>query len=466
MQDFQTAASVLKHRLPHSAKPHPRILPQRGISLKVLLMQDFQTAASVLKHRLPHSAKPHSRILPQRGINMEIPAIEGGTPVRKKKIYYSHQYIDQADIDAVVRVLKSDFLTCGPEIDACEKKLCEVTGAKYAVLCSSGTAALHIACLAAGVGEGDEVITTPITFAASANCALFVGAKPVFADIDGDTWELDPDEVEKKITPKTKAVVAVSYAGQSVDHDRFLALKKKYGFVYIEDGAHVIGTKYRGIPNGNIADITTFSFHPVKTITGGEGGAVLTNSEEFYKKALLYRSHGITHDPAMMEHESDGPWYYEQVGLSTNYRITDIQAAFIESQLDKLPAFAARKKALKKKYDEAFGAMPELTIQKEIPESDSVRHLYVLRLNPDRLTINRRQFYDAMAAENIICNVHYIPVYWFPYYEKLGYRRGLCPKAEKLYSEMITIPFFYAMSDEDADDVIHAVKRIVNYYRK
>ena len=349
---------------------------------------------------------------------------------------------------------------------ALEKKLCEVTGAKYAVLCSSGTAALHIACLAAGVGEGDEVITTPITFAASANCALFVGAKPVFADIDGDTWELDPDEVEKKITPKTKAVVAVSYAGQSVDHDRFLALKKKYGFVYIEDGAHVIGTKYRGIPNGNIADITTFSFHPVKTITGGEGGAVLTNSEEFYKKALLYRSHGITHDPAMMEHESDGPWYYEQVGLSTNYRITDIQAALIESQLDKLPVFAARKKALKKKYDEAFGAMPELTIQKEIPESDSVRHLYVLRLNPDRLTINRRQFYDAMAAENIICNVHYIPVYWFPYYEKLGYRRGLCPKAEKLYSEMITIPFFYAMSDEDADDVIHAVKRIVNYYRK
>ena len=392
---------------------------------------------------------------------MEKPAIEGGTPVRETPIFYGHQYIDEADIQAVVEVMKSDYLTCGPKIGELEKKLCDVTGAKYAVVCANGTAALHIAALCAGVGEGDEVITTPITFAASANCALYCGARPVFADIDPETYNIDPAKVEAAITPRTKAVVAVDYTGQSVELGPIREICKKHGLVLIEDGAHVIGTTY----NGSIADMTTFSFHPVKTVTGGEGGAVLTNDEILYKKLLLYRAHGITREEKLMEHEPDGPWYYEQISLGYNYRITDMQAALIISQLDKLPMFSARRKEIVKRYDEAFRKMPELFVQREIPESDTTRHLYILRIVPEKLKINRRQFFDALAAENVHCNVHYIPTYYFPYYEKLGYRRGLCPHAEKLYEEILSLPLYYAMSDEDVESVIEAVKKIVNYYR-
>lgn len=396
---------------------------------------------------------------------MERPAIEGGKPVRETPIYYGHQYIDEADIQAVEEVMKSDYLTCGPKIGELEKKLCDVTGAKYAVVCANGTAALHIAALCAGVGEGDEVITTPITFAASANCALYCGARPVFADIDPETYNIDPAKVEAAITPRTKAVVAVDYTGQSVELGPIRESCKKHGLVLIEDGAHVIGTTYKGRPNGSIADMTTFSFHPVKTVTGGEGGAVLTNDEILYKKLLLYRAHGITREEKLMEHEPDGPWYYEQISLGYNYRITDMQAALIISQLDKLPMFSARRKEIVKRYDEAFRKMPELFVQREIPESDTTRHLYILRIVPEKLKINRRQFFDALAAENVHCNVHYIPTYYFPYYEKLGYRRGLCPHAEKLYEEILSLPLYYAMSDEDVESVIEAVKKIVNYYR-
>ena len=396
---------------------------------------------------------------------MEKPAIEGGTPVRETPIFYGHQYIDEADIQAVEEVMKSDYLTCGPKIGELEKKLCDVTGAKYAVVCANGTAALHIAALCAGVGEGDEVITTPITFAASANCALYCGARPVFADIDPETYNIDPAKVEAAITPRTKAVVAVDYTGQSVELGPIRESCKKHGLVLIEDGAHVIGTTYKGRPNGSIADMTTFSFHPVKTVTGGEGGAVLTNDEILYKKLLLYRAHGITREEKLMEHEPDGPWYYEQISLGYNYRITDMQAALIISQLDKLPMFSARRKEIVKRYDEAFRKMPELFVQREIPESDTTRHLYILRIVPEKLKINRRQFFDALAAENVHCNVHYIPTYYFPYYEKLGYRRGLCPPAEKLYEEILSLPLYYAMSDEDVESVIEAVKKIVNYYR-
>ncbi len=396
---------------------------------------------------------------------MEKPAIEGGTPVRETPIFYGHQYIDEADIQAVEEVMKSDYLTCGPKIGELEKKLCDVTGAKYAVVCANGTAALHIAALCAGVGEGDEVITTPITFAASANCALYCGARPVFADIDPETYNIDPAKVEAAITPRTKAVVAVDYTGQSVELGPIRESCKKHGLVLIEDGAHVIGTTYKGRPNGSIADMTTFSFHPVKTVTGGEDGAVLTNDEILYKKLLLYRAHGITREEKLMEHEPDGPWYYEQISLGYNYRITDMQAALIISQLDKLPMFSARRKEIVKRYDEAFRKMPELFVQREIPESDTTRHLYILRIVPEKLKINRRQFFDALAAENVHCNVHYIPTYYFPYYEKLGYRRGLCPHAEKLYEEILSLPLYYAMSDEDVESVIEAVKKIVNYYR-
>lgn len=397
--------------------------------------------------------------------NMEKPAIEGGKPVRETPIFYGHQYIDEADIQAVTDVLRSDYLTCGPKIGELEEKLCRLTGAKYAVVCANGTAALHMAALAAGVGEGDEVITTPITFAASANCVLYCGARPVFADINPETYNIDPACVEVAITPRTRAVVAVDYTGQSVEWDALNAICKKHGLILIEDGAHVIGTKYKGHANGSLSDMTTFSFHPVKTVTGGEGGAVLTNDEKLYQKLLLYRSHGITRDGNLMEHETDGPWYYEQIALGFNYRLTDMQAALIISQLDKLKMFRERRRQIVKRYDEAFGKMPELFVQREIPESDTTRHLYILRIVPEKLRIDRKQFFDALSAENVCCNVHYIPTYYFPYYEKLGYQRGICPHAEKLYEEIITLPLYYAMSDADVESVICAVKKIVDYYR-
>lgn len=397
---------------------------------------------------------------------MSKPAILGGTPVRDIKLYYGHQYIDDADIQAVVDVLKSDYLTCGPKITELEEKLCKLTGAKYAVVCSNGTAALHMACMAAGVEPGDEVITTPITFAASANCALYCGAKPVFADINDKTYNIDPKKVKEVTTDKTKAVVAVDFTGQSVELDKLMAHCKEHNLVLIEDGAHVIGTKYKGQPNGSIADMTTFSFHPVKTVTGGEGGAVMTNNEEYYQKLLLARSHGITRDTALMEEEPHGGWYYEQVSLGYNYRMTDIQAGLLISQLDKLPMFSDRRKEIVAKYNEAFLQIPEIQVQEEIPESDTTRHLYILRIKPEMLTINRREFFDALAAENIMCNVHYIPTYYFPHYQRLGYEKGLCPKAEKLYDEMMSLPLYYGMTDKDVEDVIAAVKKIVEYYKK
>ena len=397
---------------------------------------------------------------------MEKPAIEGGIPVRSTKIYYGHQHLDQADYDAVLDVLKSDYLTCGPKINELEEKLCKITGAKYAVVCSNGTAALHMAAMAAGLGKGDELITTPITFAASANCALYVGATPVFADINEETYNIDPASVEAHITDKTKAVVAVDYTGQAVELDKLTKICKDNNLVLIEDGAHSIGTLFDGKGVGSIADMTTFSFHPVKTITGGEGGAVLTNSEEYYKKLLLARSHGITRDTSLMENESDGPWYYEQVSLGYNYRMTDIQAGLIISQLDKLAMFKARRQEIVKKYNAAFEKLDAIVVQKEIPQSDTARHLYILRINPEKITINRKQFFEALGAENVCCNVHYIPVYYFPHYQKLGYKKGLCPKAEKLYDEMLSLPLYYGMSDEDVDSVIEAVSKIATYYSK
>ena len=388
---------------------------------------------------------------------MEKPAIEGGAPVRETKLFYGHQFIDEADVKAVSEVLVSDCLTCGPKITELEQRLCALTGAKYAVMCSNGTAALHIAALAAGVGEGDELITTPITFAASANCALYCGAKPVFADINPRTYNISPKCVAEQITDRTKAVVAVDYTGQAVELAPLLGLCHEKGIVLIEDGAHSIGTKYKGMPVGSIADMTTFSFHPVKTITGGEGGAVLTNREDLYQKLLLYRSHGITKEAC---------FYHEQIDLGYNYRITDIQCALILSQLNKLERFAKRRREIVARYNEAFRKMPELFVQEEIEESDTVRHLYILRIVPERLKIDRKGFFEALAAENIACNVHYIPVYWHPYYEKLGYKKGLCPNAEKLYNEILSLPLYYSLTDSDVEDVIAAVGKIVAYYKK
>ncbi len=398
---------------------------------------------------------------------MEKLAIKGGYPVRSGKIYYGRQWIDDDDVRAVASVLKSDFITCGPRVEEMERSLEAYTGAKYAVAVCNGTAALHCACIAAGIGPGDEVITTPLTFAASANCALYCGATPVFADIDPETYNIDPDSIRAHITPKTKAIIAVDFTGQAVKHKEIRDICEEFHLVFIEDAAHAIATKYDGKQVGSLADMTCFSFHPVKTITGGEGGAVTTNSEEYYKKLVLAHTHGITHEDSMMEElPHEGPWCYEQITLGYNYRITDFQAALIVSQMKKLNMFAERRKEIVKKYNEAFSNIPELIVQKEIPESDTCRHLYIIRLALDKLTCTRREFFDAMSAENVQCQVHYVPVYWFPYYRHLGYQKGLCPKAEAVYQEIMSIPLYPKMTDQDVEDVIHAVKKVICYYAK
>lgn len=395
---------------------------------------------------------------------MEKPAIFGGTPACPSPISYGKQYIDETDIQAVADVMRSDFLTCGPQIPALEKKFCEVTGAKYAVAVNSGTAALHIACIAAGIGPGDEVVTSPITFAASANCVSYCGGKPVFADINPETYNIDPAAVKACITPRTKAVIPVHYTGQAVAYDEIAEICQKYGLLLIQDAAHAIGTRYKGKPIGSLADMTCFSSHPVKTVTSGEGGVVTTNDETLYQKLLLARNHGITRDKSQMEHPTDDPWYYEMISLGYNYRLTDMQAALLSSQLDKLSAFVGRRKEIVKRYNEAFKNVDGVIIQKEIPESDTTRHLYILQLDLDVLTCNRRQFFDAMAAENIHCQVHYIPVYHLPYYQKQGYPIGLCPKAERLYERILSIPLYYSLTDEQVAEVIFAVKKICAYY--
>ena len=398
---------------------------------------------------------------------METLAVNGGKPVRSEKIFYGKQWIDEDDVAAVAETLRSPYITCGPKVTEMEKCLEEYTGAKHAVAVSNGTAALHCACIAAGIGAGDELITTPLTFAASANCALYCGARPVLADVDLETYNIDPASVEERITEKTKAVVAVDFTGQAVDHKAIRAICDKHGLVFIEDAAHAIATKYNGRQVGSLADMTTFSFHPVKTITGGEGGAITTNNEEYYKKLVLAHTHGITHDADLMEEAPhEGPWYYEQIDLGYNFRITDIQAALIVSQMKKLDMFAARRKEIVKKYDEAFKEMPEIIVQKEIPESDTCRHLYIIRLDLDKLTCTRREFFDAMSAENVQCQIHYVPVYWFPYYKHLGYEKGLCPNAEEIYKGIMSIPLYPKMTDQDVDDVIHAVKKVVENYRR
>lgn len=397
---------------------------------------------------------------------MRKPALYGGEPVRKTYLSYGHQYIDEDDIQAVTEVLRSNFLTCGPKVSELEAKLRELTGAGYCTAVSNGTAALHTACLAAGIGPGDEVITTPITFAASANAVLYCGGMPVFADIDPKTYTIAPESVEGRMTSKTKAVIAVDFTGQACDYDAIRRICRRHGLLLIEDAAHSIGSSYRGTPVGGIADLTTFSFHPVKTITAGEGGAVTARDAELAQRVLMASRHGITRDAALLREQGNSNWYYEQQSLGYNYRLTDIQCALALSQLKKLDHFSRRRKELVRKYDQAFREMPEVFVQEENEGADTVRHLYVLRLRLDRLRCGRKEFYDAMQAENIGVNVHYIPIYYFPYYQKLGYRKGLCPEAEAYYESCVTLPLFYGMTDQDQQDVIEAVKKVIDYCRK
>lgn len=394
-------------------------------------------------------------------------AINGGTPVRAEKIFYGRQWIDENDIKAVANVLRGDYLTTGPYVDSMEKALEQYTGARFAVAVSNGTAALHCACIAAGIGPGDEVITTPLTFAASANCVLYCGANPVFADIDPTTYSIDPVSIEKCITEKTKAVIAVSFTGAAVRANEIREICNKHNLIFIEDAAHSIGTKYNEKMVGTLADMTCMSFHPVKTVTSGEGGAVLTDNETLYAKLMLAHTHGITHDENQMEETPhEGPWYYEQIALGFNYRITDFQAALFMSQLAKIDKFICRRKEIVKRYDEAFADLPEIILQQEIPESDSCRHLYIIRLALDKLKCTRREFFDAMSAENVQCQIHYVPVYWFPYYRHLGYEKGLCPNAEEVYKGIISIPLYPAMTDQDVEDVITAVRKVIYAYKK
>lgn len=393
-------------------------------------------------------------------------AILGGKPVRKEKIFYGCQWLDEGDYKVVQEVLKSPYITCGPKVVELEKEFANYTSAKYSVMVSNGTAALHCACIAAGLQAGDEVITTPLTFAASANCIRYCGGTVVFADINPNTYNVDPDSIEEHITDKTKAVIAVDYTGQAVEHDRIRHICDKYGLVFIEDAAHAVGTKYDGKKIGSLADMTCFSFHPVKTITSGEGGAVTTNDDELYRRIVLAHTHGITHEESLMEDcPHEGSWCYEQISLGYNYRMTDFQAALLLSQLTKLEKFKKRRQEIANRYDEAFKDMTEIIIQEEIPQSDTCRHLYVIRLNMNELSCTRRQFFDALSAENVQPQVHYMPVYWFPYYKRLGYKKGLCPKAEEVYSGIMSIPLYPKMNDEDVDDVINAVKKVVENYR-
>lgn len=372
-------------------------------------------------------------------------------------IPYGQQSIDEDDIQAVIDVLKSDYITTGPKIDEFENKIAEYVGAKYAVAFSNGTAALHGACFAAGISEGDEVITTPMTFAASANCILYQGGRPVFADIDPQTYNIDPEQVRKRITSKTKAIIPVDFTGQPVDLDEIMQIAKEHNLVVIEDAAHALGATYKGKKVGSIAHMTMFSFHPVKHITTGEGGMITTNSEELYNKLRQFRSHGITREPAFLK-EKQGPWYYEMQFLGYNYRMTDIQAALGISQLKKLDKFIQRRREVAEKYNDAFSTMNEIIIPYQKKDRVSSWHLYILQLNKKHISIDRNRVFKELHDANIGVNVHYIPVHLHPFYQELGYKKGNYPIAEALYEQFITLPLHPRMTNDDVNYIIDTLK--------
>ncbi len=391
-------------------------------------------------------------------------AVEGGTPVRPTMLPYGRQVIDDDDVAAVAEVLQSDWLTTGPVVAEFEQAFAARTSARHAVAVSSGTAALHTAVFAAGIGPGDEVIVPAMTFAASANCVRYQGGTVVFADVRPDTLNLDPAAVEPLITQRTRAIIAVDYSGQPADLDELSTLCRARDITLIEDAAHALGATYRGRTVGSIVHLTTFSLHPVKHITTGEGGMVTTNDPALDARLRAFRNHGITTDHR--QRSVAGSWFYEMVELGFNYRLTDIQCALGLSQLTKLDRWLERRRAIAARYATGFAGVPEvdsITVQTDrVP----VWHLYPIRLGLERLRVGRAEVFKALRAENIGVNVHYIPVPWHPYYQKLGYTKGQWPVAEDAYERLISLPMFHAMTDADADDVINAVCKVVAHYRK
>lgn len=383
-------------------------------------------------------------------------------------IPYGRQSLDQADIDAVVEVLKSDWLTQGPTIERFEATMAERCEAGFGVAVCNATAALHIACLAAGLGEGDWLWTSPNTFLASANCGRYCGADVDFVDIDPLTWNLDVNALKHKLESAEregklpKVLVAVAFSGQSCDMRAIAELSRRYGFVVIEDASHAVGASYAGRPVGcgEYADMTVFSFHPVKIVTTGEGGLVLTNSPERAEHLRRLRSHGMTRDPVQMDAPSHGPWYYQQIELGFNYRITDMQAALGLSQLNKLDGFLARRRQLVARYQVLLADLP-LTLPTPQPEAESAWHLYVVRLQTERLQHSHRQIFEGLRAAGIGVNVHYIPVHLQPYYRDLGFAAGDFPQAEAYYAQAISLPLFPAMTDEQQDFVADQLRRLL-----
>ncbi len=379
-------------------------------------------------------------------------------------IPYGRQDINQQDIDAVVDVLQSDFLTQGPQVPLFEKALTDYTGAAYAVAVNSATSALHLACLALDVGPGDYVWTSPVTFVASANCALYCGAQVDFVDIDEKTYNLCPLALEQKLIQAEqkgmlpKAVVAVHLCGQPCDMAAISRLAERYGFRVIEDASHAIGGQYQNQPigSGRHSDITVFSFHPVKIITTAEGGAALTNSSVLAEKLMLLRSHGITRDPAQMTREPDGPWYYQQIALGFNYRMTELQAALGVSQMQRLDQFVARRHELANRYNELLADLP-LTTPWQNPDGYSGLHLYVIRLQLENINKTHRQIFEALREQGIGVNLHYIPVHLQPFYQAMGFCNGDFPQAERYYQEAISLPMYHTLTEEQQDSVVQAV---------
>ena len=373
----------------------------------------------------------------------------------RKMIPYGRQTIEEDDIQAVVDVLRSDYLTTGPKIAEFEKMVADYVGAKYAVAISNGTSALHAACFAAGIQPGDEVITTPLTFAASSNCVLYCGGTPVFADVDPKTYNIDPEDIRRKITDKTKEIIAVHLAGQPCDMDEIHKIAKEHDLLVIEDGAHALGSVYKGKKVGTLSDMTTFSFHPVKPITTGEGGMIVTDNEEFYQKMMLFRSHGITRDENLMT-RNDGSWFYQQLDLGYNYRITDIQCALGCSQMKKLDRFLARRKEIVARYNEAFADCENIITPYQLPETESGWHLYIVQVK----NCDRREVFEALREQGIAVNVHYIPVYMHPYYQEHGYKDVHCKNAEEVYSHIISLPLYPTLTSEQQNFVIGRVREI------